>query len=119
MQPDVAVRACLELFQELTYAHAISLVLQRLFGGELLREEEVQVDRLLDALQDAIGTGCRGVEVVLGEVQSPATQRVVEQDRECDEDQGERNQCAAAECQAFRRHIRNPWFLKLTYAARR
>ncbi len=97
MQVYVTARAGLQLFQELAYPRAVGLQLGDLVCG-FFREEEVQVDGLLDALQDPVRAGRRGVQMVLGEIQPPAAQRVVEEDRESYEEEGERQQCAAAEC---------------------
>ena len=89
VQAQLAAGAAGELLEELAHPHAVGLQLRQLPGG-LLREEEVQVDRLLDARQDPVGAGRGGVQVVLGEIQPPAAQRVVEEHREADEQQGER-----------------------------
>src|SRR6266513_2283946 len=96
-QPAAGARG--ELLEELAHPHAVGLQLRQLRRG-LCREEEIQVDRLLDAGEDPVGSHRGGVETILREIQPPAAQRVVEQYREADEQQREPQERAAAECRA-------------------
>jgi hypothetical protein len=97
VQLHFAAGARRELLQEFPHAHAVGCDLGNLRCG-LLRVVEVQVDRLPDAFQDPVRAGCRGVEVILREIQPPAAQCVVEENRQADEQKGEREQGTAAEC---------------------
>ena len=89
VQDQLAVGAVGELLQELTHPHAVGVQLRNLRRG-LLREEEVEIDRLLDVGKDVVRAGRGRIEVVLRQIQAPAAQRVLEQDGEADEQQGER-----------------------------
>jgi hypothetical protein len=106
VEDDITAGTRLQLLEELAHPHAIGLYLRNLVRG-FCGVEKVQIDRLLDALEDPIRTGRGRVEVILRQVQPPATQRVVEENREADEQQRKSDQCAAAECRAFR-HVRKP-----------
>src|SRR2546430_12368786 len=60
--------------EELAHPHTVGLQLRQLRRG-LFREEEIQVERLLDAGEDAVGSRRGGVETILREIQPPAPQR--------------------------------------------
>src|SRR6185437_7583983 len=70
VQVDHAARALPELLEEVVYPLAVGTDLRDGFGG-LGRVEEVEVDRLLDALQDPVGAGRDGVQAILGEIELP------------------------------------------------
>jgi hypothetical protein len=97
VQLHLAAGASRDLFQKLPYPYAVSRDIGHL-RCRLLRVEEVQVDRLLQTFEDAIGAGRGGVEMVRRQVQPPTAQGVIEENRQADEKQGQRQKRAAAEC---------------------
>ncbi len=101
VQAHLAVGARRQLVQEFPHPHAIGADLGNL-ACRLLRVEEIEIDGLLDVAEDSVGSRSRRVQMILREVEPPAAQRVAEQHREAHEEQGERDERAAAECRAFR-----------------
>src|SRR6185312_17119754 len=100
VQDQLAVGAVGELFQEFTHSLAVGVQLRNLRRG-LLREEEVEIDRLLDVGKDVIRAGRGRIKVILRQIQAPPAQRVLEQDGEAYEHQGERRERAGTEFRAF------------------
>src|SRR5262249_34279938 len=81
----------LHFFQHLAHALRVGARRRRL-AGRLLREEEVQVDRLLERADDVLGAGRDRVQPVLGEIEARAAQHEADDDRHADEQHREREQ---------------------------
>ncbi len=73
----------------------------RELGADFCRVEEVEVDGFFDAGEDPVGTGSRRVGAVLRQIKSPAAQHVAEENGETDEQDGQREECAATQGRAF------------------
>ena len=101
---ELALRALRHLLQQLAHALRIGAQLRRL-GARVLREEEVEVDRLLERADDALRAGRDRVQVALGQVDARAAQHERDEDRQSDEQHGERHERAGAVGPAGGSHV--------------
>ena len=103
LQANPAVRLALVGTQQ--FFDAPGVVAQRhQFPGTAIRIEEVQVDRLVEAGQDPLGSGTDGVELLLGQVEPHAAEQQAGDHVEGQERQRDQQQPGARGQHAFHRH---------------
>src|SRR5262249_11503576 len=97
VQLQLAPGARGQLLEDLTNAEPERCDL-RYLRGTLGRVEEVEVDRLLDALEDPVGSRSGRVQMILREIEPPPAQGVIEQHGQAYEQQRQRQKRPATQC---------------------
>ena len=83
-EAELALRALGHLFEELAHTLRIRTDLRGV-AARLLREEEVEIDGLLQGFQNVLCAGCDRIELALRQIEPCASQQESEQDRQSDE----------------------------------
>ena len=107
---------CCHLLEQLTHALCIGTQRRRL-AARFLREEEVEIDRLLERTDDALRAGRDRVQAAFGQIDARAAQQERDQDHDADEQHGEREQRAGpVGLLGAGRHVQSAFFMSSTIA---